>query len=65
MRVPCSWLVEYCDPGLEVAELGRLLALRTTEVERILRVGPPSPDGFVVGRVLSVEDHPGADRLRV
>ncbi len=65
MRVPFSWLREYCDPGLSVEELGALLALRTTEVERISAVGPPSPEGFVVGRVVSVEPHPRADRLRV
>jgi phenylalanyl-tRNA synthetase beta chain len=65
MRVPWSWLREYCDPGLPVEELGELLALRTTELERISVVGPPSADGFVVGRVLKVERHPNADRLSV
>jgi phenylalanyl-tRNA synthetase beta chain len=65
MRVPHSWLREYCAPELEIEELAELLALRTTEVERISRVGPPSSDGFVVGRVLSVERHPDADRLSV
>ena len=65
MRVPHSWLREYCAPELEIEELAELLALRTTEVERISRVGPPSSDGFVVGRVRSVERHPDADRLSV
>ena len=65
MRVPHFWLREYCDPPLAVEELGELLALRTTELERISFVGPPSADGFVVGKVLSVERHPNADRLTV
>ncbi|TMK69516.1 MAG: phenylalanine--tRNA ligase subunit beta, partial [Actinobacteria bacterium] len=65
MRVPYLWLREYCDPGLAVEELGELLALRTTELERISYVGPPSADGFVVGKVVSVERHPNADRLTV
>ena len=65
MRVPYSWLTEYCDPGLPVEELAELIALRTTEVERIGHVGPPSAEGFVVGRVVSVESHPNADRLSV
>ncbi|MGH2988845.1 MAG: phenylalanine--tRNA ligase subunit beta [Solirubrobacterales bacterium] len=65
MRAPYSWLREYCDPGLEVEELAERIALRTTEVERISYVGPPSADGFVVGRVASVERHPDADRLTV
>jgi phenylalanyl-tRNA synthetase beta chain len=65
VRVPYSWLTEYCDPGLTPEALAERIALRTTEVERISRVGPPSADGFVVGRVVSVEAHPNADRLSV
>jgi phenylalanyl-tRNA synthetase beta chain len=59
------WLREYCDPGLAVEELAERIALRTTEVERISWFGPPSGDGFVVGKVRSVEPHPDADRLTV
>jgi phenylalanyl-tRNA synthetase beta chain len=65
MRVPFSWLREYCNPDLSAERLAELLALRTTEVERILNVGPPSAEGFVVGRVVSVGQHPNADRLSV
>jgi phenylalanyl-tRNA synthetase beta chain len=65
MKVPFSWLCEHCDPGLGVEELAERIALRTTEVERISYVGPPSGEGFVVGRVLSVERHPDADRLSI
>jgi phenylalanyl-tRNA synthetase beta chain len=65
MKVPYSWLREYCDPGLEIAELATRMALRSTEVERISHAGPPAAENFVVGRVLSVEQHPDADRLRV
>jgi phenylalanyl-tRNA synthetase beta chain len=65
MRIPYSWLREYCDPGVEVVEIAERLVMTGTEVERIGAVGPPSPDGFVVGRMLSAEQHPNADRLRV
>jgi phenylalanyl-tRNA synthetase beta chain len=65
MKVPYSWLTEYCDAGLSPPDLAELLALRTTEVERIGHAGAPSADGFVVGRVVSVERHPNADRLSV
>ncbi|MDQ2675821.1 MAG: phenylalanine--tRNA ligase subunit beta, partial [Actinomycetota bacterium] len=65
MKVPTSWLREYCDPGIPAAELAELLSMRAVEVERVTTVGPPSPDGFVIGRVLSAEQHPNADRLRV
>ena len=65
MRVPLSWIREYVDPGLTAAELAELLSMRTVDVERVVRVGVPSPDGFVIGRVLSAEKHPNADRLVV
>ena len=65
MRVPYSWLREYCDPGVGVAEIAERLVMTGTEVERISTVGPPAPDGFVVGKVVSAEQHPNADRLRV
>ncbi len=65
MRVPFSWLREYCDPGLEAGELAERLAMTGTEVERVSVIGPPAADGFVVGRVLEREKHPDADRLSV
>ncbi len=65
MRVPYSWLREYCDPGIGAAELAERLAMTGTEVERVGSVGPPSAEGFVVGRVVSCEKHPDADRLSV
>jgi phenylalanyl-tRNA synthetase beta chain len=65
MKVPYSWLKEYSDPGVPAAQLAERLAMTGTEVERVATVGPPSAEGFVVGRVLSAESHPNADRLRV
>jgi phenylalanyl-tRNA synthetase beta chain len=65
MRVPYSWLREYCDPGLEAGELAERLAMTGTEVERVGSVDPPALDGFVVGKVLAHEMHPNADRLSV
>ncbi|HWI97225.1 MAG TPA: phenylalanine--tRNA ligase subunit beta [Solirubrobacterales bacterium] len=65
MKVPYSWLREYCDPGVEAGRLAERLAMTGTEVERVGTVGPPSAEGFVVGKVLSAEPHPNADRLRV
>jgi phenylalanyl-tRNA synthetase beta chain len=65
VRVPYSWLREYCDPGLAPEQLADRLVMTGTEVERITVAGPPKPDGFVVGKVLAAEQHPDADRLRV
>jgi phenylalanyl-tRNA synthetase beta chain len=63
MRVPYSWLREYCDPGLDPAALADRLVMTGTEVERLDQVGPPSAEGFVVGKVVKCEKHPKADRL--
>lgn len=63
MRVPYSWLREYCDPGIDPAELADRLVMTGTEVERLDTVGPPSGEGFVVGKVVKCEKHPKADRL--
>jgi phenylalanyl-tRNA synthetase beta chain len=63
MRVPYSWLREYCDPGMEPAALADRLVMTGTEVERLDSVGPPSVEGFVVGKVVKCEKHPKADRL--
>jgi phenylalanyl-tRNA synthetase beta chain len=65
MRVPYSWLREYCDPGLPIGELADRLVMTGTEVERIDIVGPPAPDNFVIGKVTEAVQHPDADRLRV
>jgi phenylalanyl-tRNA synthetase beta chain len=65
VRVPYSWLREYCDPGMGPAALADRLVMTGTEVERLETVGPSASEGFVVGRVLEREQHPNADRLSV
>jgi phenylalanyl-tRNA synthetase beta chain len=65
MRVPLPWLREYCDPPLDVREIEERLTMTGTKVEAIHHHGVPATDGFVVGRVLSAEQHPDADRLKV
>ena len=65
MKVPYSWLTSYCDPGLSADEVGEALAMHSIELERISRAGAASDEGFVVGEVVSAEQHPNADRLSV
>src|SRR5579862_6579998 len=65
MRVPLNWLREYCDPDLDVAGVEERLTMTGTKVEAIHHHGVPSTENFVVGRVLSAEQHPDADRLKV
>ncbi|MCO5316600.1 MAG: phenylalanine--tRNA ligase subunit beta [Solirubrobacterales bacterium] len=65
MRIPYSWLAEHCDTGLEPEVLAERMAMTGTEVERVITVGPAETDGFVIGKVLSAEKHPNADRLNL
>jgi phenylalanyl-tRNA synthetase beta chain len=66
MRAPMAWLRAYCDPPISAQEAGRKLNdAGSAELDRIDRIGVGSLDGFVVGRVLSAERHPNADRLSV
>jgi phenylalanyl-tRNA synthetase beta chain len=65
MRVPLTWLREYCDPSLDVRAIEQRLTLTGTKVEAIHHHGVPDVAGFVVGHILDVQPHPDADRLRV
>ncbi|MEX0620408.1 MAG: phenylalanine--tRNA ligase subunit beta [Solirubrobacterales bacterium] len=65
MKVPYSWMAEYCDPGLEPGVLAERLAMTGTEVERVAKAGPSDPSGFVIGLVSEAGPHPDADRLSV
>ena len=65
MRLPLLWLHDYCDPGLEPFDLAARLALTGTEVDRVHAHGVTALEHFVIGKVLSAERHPDADRLTV
>ncbi len=65
MRVPLTWLCEYCDPGLDVRGVEERLTMTGTKVEAIHHHGVSSAERFVVGRVLAAKQHSGADRLKV
>src|SRR5947209_3977361 len=65
MRVPLEWLYEYCDPALDTATLGERLTIIGMNVEAVEHHGVAALEQFVVGRVLSAEQHPDADRLNV
>ena len=64
MQFPESWLREFCDPPISTAELAERLTMAGLEVESLRPVAPPF-SGVVVGRVVAVEQHPNADRLKV
>ncbi|MCW3066121.1 MAG: phenylalanyl-tRNA synthetase subunit beta, partial [Solirubrobacterales bacterium] len=65
MKLPLFWLHDYCRPDLDTRALADRLSLTGTVVDRIETHGVAAVDRFVVGRVLSAERHPDADRLSV
>src|SRR5688500_762698 len=62
MLVPLSWLRDYVDVELTPEQLAEELTLRGMEVSGISVTGGDWTD-VVVGRLLSVERHPNADKL--
>lgn len=67
MRVPFSWIKEYVAWHGTVEEMAEVLTTSGTEVEGIDWVGAPrDPENlsrFVVGKVLTRDKHPNADKL--
>jgi phenylalanyl-tRNA synthetase beta chain len=79
MKVPLSWLRDYVDLPLPVAELAHRLTLAGLEVSGVRVLGLPVPEGLrvkaedagpvwpadkiVTARVVEVARHPNADRL--
>ena len=62
MKVPLSWLKEFLDLSISPTQIAKTLTSLGIEVEGLERFGP----GFskvVVGKVLSTEPHPNADKL--
>ena len=69
MKAPLSWLREYVSTDATDAEIARRLTISSLEVDRLVDVGVTEEGGnlahFVVGRVISADPHPNADRLQL
>jgi phenylalanyl-tRNA synthetase beta chain len=79
MRAPLSWLKDFVDTGLSIAEIAHQLTMAGMEVEEIKIVGLPMPAPgsvdtkviglewdrakIVVASISEVMPHPNADRL--
>jgi phenylalanyl-tRNA synthetase beta chain len=79
MKVPLSWLHDYVDLNLPVAQLVERLTLAGLEVSGVRLIGVPPPEGLrvkgedagpvwdrdkiVIAQILGVEQHPNADKL--
>ncbi|HEV8254530.1 MAG TPA: phenylalanine--tRNA ligase subunit beta, partial [Vicinamibacteria bacterium] len=62
MRVPLSWLREFAPVEAGADELARRLPIAGLQVEEVIRTGS-GIEGVVVGRVLEVEEIPGATKI--
>lgn len=66
MKLSLSWLRDFVDVDLPVAELARRLIDATAEVESWETIGAQwDPERIRVAEVLAIEPHPNADRLRL
>ena len=64
MQFSESWLRQYVNPALDSEALGHAMTMAGLEVEEQYPVAPPFTQ-VVVAEILSAEQHPDADRLRV
>ncbi|QWE27520.1 phenylalanine--tRNA ligase subunit beta [Polynucleobacter sp. AP-Ainpum-60-G11] len=64
MQFSESWLRQYVNPSLDSNALGHAMTMAGLEVEEQHSVAPPFTK-IVVAQILSAEQHPDADRLRV
>ena len=64
MQFSESWLREFCNPPITTQQLADTLTMAGLEVED-MTTAAPAFSGVVVGEIVSVEQHPDADRLRV
>ena len=64
MKITYRWLKEYLNTSKKPEEIVEILTDLGLEVESLSST-LPSLEGVTIGKVLSVEKHPGADRLQV
>jgi len=66
MRISYNWLKDYIDLTESPDEIARLLTHSGLEVEKVEKYESIKGglEGIVIGKVLTCEQHPNADRLR-
>ncbi|MCF6350399.1 MAG: phenylalanine--tRNA ligase subunit beta [Flavobacteriaceae bacterium] len=67
MKIAYNWLKEFLEFDLEIEKISELLTDLGLEVEGIKKIESikGSLKGIVVGKVLTCEQHPNADKLKV
>lgn len=64
MKVPLNWLREFVQINIDAEELSHKLTMRGLEVESLEPIHAAF-DGVVVGEILEMDKHPGADKLTI
>jgi phenylalanyl-tRNA synthetase beta chain len=64
MKFSESWLRKSVNPSISTEEMVAQVTMAGLEVESV-ETAAPSMSGVVVGEIISVEQHPDADKLRV
>jgi len=64
MKAPIDWLKDYVDINVSTKELADAMTMSGSKVEGI-EVQGEEITKVVVGKILSLEKHPDADRLQV
>lgn len=64
MKLPLKWLKDYTDIDVSPREYAHALTMSGSKVESLEVLGS-GIDKVVVGKILTVEKHPDADRLQV
>lgn len=64
MKTSIEWLTEYSDININAINLGEILTMTGSKVETIEQKGNDIKN-VVIGKILSIEKHPDADKLVV
>lgn len=64
MKISLNWLKEYVDIAVSPSEVANKLTMAGTEVKGMQVIGGDWQN-IVVGRIIAINPHPNADRLRL
>lgn len=64
MKISENWLRQWVNPNNTSAELGEQLTMLGLELDGMQMIAPPFT-GVVIGEVITCEQHPDADKLKV
>ncbi len=64
MIISLNWLKQFTEINGSVDELATLIGARLVEIEEVIDLGRKYQD-VIVAKTVSVEKHPGADKLKV